>query len=416
VYCTDTYPPQVNGVSVVTALAVAGLRARGWRVAVIAPSYPNDPPWHVKQFVNDFGNPDLQVALPSIAFPPYPDIRLAAPAYWRVARTIEEFRPDLVHCATEFMAGRLGQIAARRAGLPLVSSYHTDFGRYTEAYGAPWLRNAVSNYIARFHGRASRTYTPSKVARADLLALGIRDVEVWGRTVDTRIFHPSRIDPMIRQLNGWERKFVVLHVGRLAAEKGVKRILDAFRIARGLLPVGSLHLVIAGGGPEDAVLRREAPPDVSFVGVLDHGRELPQLYASADAFVLTSLTETLGLVMLEAMASGLPVIATPAGGIADHLRHEENGLAYAAGDVSGMAHAIVRLCMNRKLRDDLARGARRTAEGLDWEGELDRLDASYREVCVAHAGRAQPRGAGARGVAPVPELQRNYNYNLQSPP
>jgi glycosyltransferase involved in cell wall biosynthesis len=349
------------------------------------------------------------VDLPSIAFPPYPDIRLAAPAYWRVARTIEEFRPDLVHCATEFMAGRLGQIAARRAGLPVVSSYHTDFGRYTEAYGAPWLRNAVSNYIARFHARASRTYTPSKVARADLLALGIRDVEVWGRTVDTRIFHPSRIDPMIRQLNGWERKFVVLHVGRLAAEKGVKRILDAFRVARGLLPVGSLHLVIAGGGPEDAALRREAPPDVSFVGVLDHGRELPQLYASADAFVLTSLTETLGLVMLEAMASGLPVIATPAGGIADHLRHEENGLAYAAGDVTGMAHAIVRLCMNRKLRDDLARGARRTAEGLDWEGELDRLDASYREVCVAHAGRAQPRGAGVQVVTPLPELQRNYN-------
>lgn len=377
---------------------------------MIAPRYPSDPPWHVKQFVNDFGNPDLQVDLPSIPFPPYPDIRLAAPAYWRVARTIEEFRPNLVHCATEFMAGRLGQIAARRAGLPLVSSYHTDFGRYTEAYGAPWLRNAVSNYIARFHGRASRTYTPSKMAREDLLALGIRDVEVWGRTVDTRIFAPSRSDPMIRQLHGWERKFVVLHVGRLAAEKGVKRILDAFRIARGLLPVGSLHLVIAGGGPEEPALRRDAPPDVSFVGVLDHGRELPQLYASADAFVLTSLTETLGLVMLEAMASGLPVIATPAGGIADHLRHEENGLAYPAGDVTGMAHAIVRLCMNRKLRDDLARGARRTAEGLDWEGELDRLDASYREVCVAHA--AQPRGAGVRGVAPVPELQRNYNYNL----
>lgn len=378
---------------------------------MIAPRYPSDPPWHVKQFVNDFGKPDLQVDLPSIPFPPYPDIRLAAPAYWRVARTIEEFRPNLVHCATEFMAGRLGQIAARRAGLPLVSSYHTDFGRYTEAYGAPWLRNAVSNYIARFHGRASRTYTPSKMAREDLLALGIRDVEVWGRTVDTRIFAPSRSDPMIRQLHGWERKFVVLHVGRLAAEKGVKRILDAFRIARGLLPVGSLHLVIAGGGPEEPALRRDAPPDVSFVGVLDHGRELPQLYASADAFVLTSLTETLGLVMLEAMASGLPVIATPAGGIADHLRHEENGLAYPAGDVTGMAHAIVRLCMNRKLRDDLARGARRTAEGLDWEGELDRLDASYREVCVAHAGRAQPRGAGVRTVKPIPELQRHYKYN-----
>jgi glycosyltransferase involved in cell wall biosynthesis len=92
----------------------------------------------------------------------------------------------------------------------------------------------------------------------------------------------------------------------------------------------------------------------------------------------------------------------PAPGACEHYRKPEvNGLAYPASDVTGMAHAIVRLCVNRKLRDDLARGARRTAEGLDWEGELDRLDASYKEVCVAHAGRAHHRGAAARPVTPV---------------
>jgi len=354
------------------------------------------------QFVDDFGDPDLRVELPSVAFPPYPDIRLAAPAYWRFARAVEEFRPNLVHCATEFMIGRLGEIAARRAGLPLVSSYHTDFSRYTEAYGAPWLRSTVSAYIARFHGRALRTYTPSQMARADLLELGLQDVEVWGRAVDTKVFAPSRFDSDIRRLYGWEGKFIVLHVGRLAAEKGVHRILDAFRIARELLPAGSLQLVIAGGGPEEPELRRSAPPDVSFLGILDRSRGLPQVYASADAFVFTSLTETLGLVVLEAMASGLPVIATAAGGVADHLRHEENGLAYPAGDVTAMARAIVRLCINRKLRDDLARGARRTAEALDWEGELNRLDASYHEVCALHAGRTRRKDAGARPATPIP--------------
>jgi phosphatidylinositol alpha 1,6-mannosyltransferase len=110
------------------------------------------------------------------------------------------------------MIGRLGEVAARRAGLPLVSSYHTDFSRYTEAYGAPWLRSAVTGYIARFHGRALRTYTPSQMARSDLLDFGVRDVEVWGRTVDTKIFAPSRFDPNIRRLHGWEHKFVLLHV------------------------------------------------------------------------------------------------------------------------------------------------------------------------------------------------------------
>lgn len=374
--------------SVVTARTVAGLRARGWRVGVISPRYPTHPPQGVKQFVDEFGTADLHVELPSVAFPPYPDIRLAAPAYRRIARTVQEFRPDLVHCATEFMIGRLGQVAARRSGVPMVSSYHTDFSRYTQAYGAPRLRTVVTNYIARFHGRARRTYTPSLMARADLLGFGVRDVEVWGRTIDARTFRPERRDLFFRRLNEWEHKFVLLHVGRLAAEKGVHRILDAFRIARALLPAGSVRLVIAGGGPEETALRRAAPTDVTFLGVLDHKCALPQLYASADAFVFASLTETLGLVVLEAMASGLPVIATPAGGVADHLRDGENGLAFPANDVNRMAHAMVRLVMDRKLRDELARGARRTAEALDWEGELDRLGASYREVCLAHANSA----------------------------
>jgi glycosyltransferase involved in cell wall biosynthesis len=378
----------VNGVSVVTARTVAGLRERGWSVGVISPRYPAYPPQGVKQFVDEFGAADLHVELASVAFPPYPDIRLAAPAYRRIARTVEEFRPDLVHCATEFMIGRLGQVAARRFGVPMVSSYHTDFSRYTQAYGAPKLRTVVTNYISRFHGRALRTYTPSQMARADLLGFGVQDVEVWGRTIDARTFRPERRDLFFRRLNDWEHKFVFLHVGRLAAEKGVPRILEAFRVARALLPAGSVRLVVAGGGPEEPALRRSAPPDVTFLGVLDHKCALPQLYASADAFVFASLTETLGLVVLEAMASGLPVIATPAGGVADHLRDGENGLAFPANDVNGMAHAMVRLAMDGTLREKLARGARRSAEELDWEGELDRLGASYREVCLAHANSA----------------------------
>jgi glycosyltransferase involved in cell wall biosynthesis len=402
-YCTDTYPPQVNGVSVVTALSVAGLRARGWEVGVVAPRYPEFPPRGVRVFLDDFGGADHYVPVPSAAFPPYPDIRLAAPYYGRIARAVREFRPDLVHCATEFMIGRLGQTVARRAGLPMVTSYHTDFSRYTEAYGATWLRPTVSGYIARFHGRAQRTFTPSAAARGDLLALGVPHVEVWGRTVDTRTFAPERRDSTLRHSLGVDGKFLFLHVGRLAAEKGVHWILDAFRVARQLLPAGSAHLIIAGGGPEETALRAAAPPDVTFMGVLDRATALPQLYASADAFVFASLTETLGLVVLEAMASGLPVVATAAGGVADHLRDGENGLAFGAGAVGNMARAMVRLVTEPELRDRLAVGARGTAEALSWDGELDRLGESYREVCVAYAGRALRADVGGRAVtAPAP--------------
>jgi glycogen synthase len=133
--------------------------------------------------------------------------------------------------------------------------------------------------------------------------------------------------------------------------------------------------------------------------------------------VITSLTETLGLVVLEAMASGIPVIATPAGGIADHLRHDENGLAFPAGDVREMAHAMVRLVMNPGLRDRLARGARRTAEGLDWEGELDRLCVSYREVCAAHQTATEDyRVRAVGGPAVGYGLERNIPSTSPQPP
>jgi glycosyltransferase involved in cell wall biosynthesis len=379
-YCTDTYPPQVNGVSVVTALSVCGLRARGWEVAVVGPRYPapSSDPFGASTCLR--GDADVHVGVPSIAFPPYPDIRIAAPAYASVARVVRDFEPDLVHCETEFMIGRLGQIAAMRAGIPMVTSYHTDFSRYTESYGVPWLRRPVTRYLARFHARARRTYTPSHPTRDELRALGLHDVEVWGRGVDAEMYHPQHRSTPLRTTLGVDAQFVFLHVGRLAAEKGVSVILDAFRQASALLPAQSIHLIIAGSGPEEAALRAQAPEGVSFLGFLDRTRRLPQLYASADAFLFSSLTETLGLVVLEAMASGLPVIATPAGGVADHLRDGGNGLAFAAHDGTMMAHQMVRLAMDRGLRRRLACGARLTAERLSWEAELDRLDISYREL------------------------------------
>lgn len=162
--------------------------------------------------------------------------------------------------------------------------------------------------------------------------------------------------------------------------QGVDTIVRAFLMARELLPTRAARLVIAGAGPEEASLRKLAGPDLLFLGVLDRETELPRLYASADAFLFSSLTETLGLVVLEAMASGLPVIATPAGGVAEHLSDGENGVAVPPHDEYSMAQAIVSLTLDTARRNRLADGARQTALALDWEEELDRLDESYREV------------------------------------
>jgi phosphatidylinositol alpha 1,6-mannosyltransferase len=370
-YCTDTYPPQVNGVSVVTAISVAGLRERGWDVHVIAPKYPPDMA----------GTADPEITeLPSVPLPLYPDVRLVVPNYAAVRAAIDRVKPDLVHCATEFLVGRLGQIAAARAGVPFVTSYHTDFSRYMTSYGVPWLGAPVSRYLARFHRRARRTFTPSKSSRAELWRLGVSDVEVWGCGVDAERFNPARRSQELRVRLGIDGAFTFLYVGRLAAEKGVDIVMEAYRRAEARLPRGSVRLVVAGAGPEERRLRETAPEGTVFLGFLERGTALPTLYASADAFAFASTTETLGLVVLEAMASGLSVIAAPAGGVAEHLRDEENGFAYPANDVDACAAAMVRLATDGSTSVRLRSGARRTAEALSWSAELDRLDASYRRL------------------------------------
>ena len=370
-YCTDTYPPQVNGVSVVTAISVAGLRERGWDVHVIAPRYPSE---------NGHSADPNVIGLPSASLPLYPDVRLVAPDYFAVRDAIDRVRPDIVHCATEFLVGRLGQMAASRAGVPFVTSYHTDFSRYMTSYGVPWLAPTVSRYLARFHKRARRTFTPSKASRADLKLLGVSDVEVWGCGVDAELFNPVRRSQALRVKLGIDGAFTFLYVGRLAAEKGVDVVMEAYRRAEAQLPAGSTRLVIAGAGPEEERLRTSAPPGTVFLGFLERGSALPTLYASADAFAFASTTETLGLVVLEAMASGLSVVAAPAGGVAEHLRDNENGIAYPANDIDACAAAMVRLATDGPLSVRLRAGARRTAEALAWSVELDRLDASYRRL------------------------------------
>jgi phosphatidylinositol alpha 1,6-mannosyltransferase len=397
-YCTDTYPPQINGVSIVTALSVAGLSRRGWSCAVAAPRYPQE----VWDRWTGAATPDPSVELvdlPSVAVPGYPELRLALRGGGAIRGLLRRFQPDLVHCETEFTIGLMGQRAASATGIPLVSSYHTDFGRYAESYGAPWLRPTVTGYLRRFHRRSVRVYTPSNVTRRELLDLGLDAVEVWGRGVDASVFHPGRRSQTLRAELGMGSRFTFLYVGRLAAEKRVDFVLEAFRRASAMVPRGVIHLILAGTGPCEPELRAAAPPEVTFLGFLDRQTRLPDLYANCDAFVFASLTETLGLVVLEAMASGLPVIAAPAGGVQDHLREGINGLTYDADDPSAMARAMVLLAGEYELTRRLSRAARRTAESLSWERELDRLDASYREVC--EAGVAPGSGVPTAEVCPA---------------
>ena len=382
-FCTDTYPPQVNGVSVVTAITVAGLQQRGWTCGVVSPRYPKPYGEAFAANAADLSAVHTHVKLPSVPLPKYPENRYSLPLFGRVLDAARELKPDIVHCETEFVVGRMGQRVATKLGIPCVTSYHTDFSRYTESYGVGWLRPTVQGWLSRFHQSARRTYTPSFPAKDELLRMGIRDVEVWGRGTDVQQFHPAKRSAQLRKELGVDDTFVFVHVGRMAAEKNVVLLLEAFAKLRQARPELAATLLIAGDGPELPNLRRQAPGNVKFLGNLHRRDALPVLYASADAFVFASETETLGLVVLEAMASGLPVLAAPAGGVADNLRHEVNGLSFPAGNGDALASDMARIAEDSALRAELASGARAWAESRSWESELERLDASYREVIDA---------------------------------
>lgn len=389
-HCTDTYPPQVNGVSVVTKLAVDGLLARGVDVGLVTPRYEAGP----SRVFGASHAPDSCMVLPSVPFPPYPDIRLAWPDAGTVERFARRFRPDLVHADTEFLVGHVGARVARRLGVPLVTSFHTDFARYTTAYGVPWMRGPVTRALRRFHAGAVRTFTPSSVTARWLADHGLSDVEVWGRAVDTTVFHPGHRGDAWRQRLGLGTATVFLHVGRLAAEKNIGLLLRGFGRARRVLG-DRVRLVIAGDGPAAPALRRGAPDGTVFVGFIDRSRDLPALYAMADAFLCASTTETLGLVILEAMASGLPVAAVAAGGVAEHLRHLHNGIACDA-NASSFSAAVRHLTEDAALRKRLGTAARQTAVSLGWDRELDRLVQSYAEVLDrTDRGRGLERDAAA---------------------
>lgn len=364
---SDTYLPQVNGVTTVMHRIAHTVRAAGHRVALVAPRYPHGSD-------GDGGGGD-ELRVPSLPFPPYPSIRLSSPFNRHVARFLDRFAPDLIHVATE---GPLGVNARRYAlahGVPLVTSFHTDFPQYARDYGLGLLAPLVWRWLTHFHRPARLIHTPGVAVRDALVRRGLGNTVVWGRGVDTRHFRPDRrTSGWRRWLAGAEDAVIVLHVGRLAPEKNLGVLVNAWNRARRCLGPRATF-VIAGEGPEAGSVRARAP-FVRQVGFVDRD-SLAALYASADLCVLPSRTETCGLVALEAMASGLPVIAANAGGLAESVRHNENGLLVHPDDARGFGHAIVALALDRERRQRLAHGARQTALARDIEAEDRELLLQY---------------------------------------
>ncbi|GAB6043640.1 glycosyltransferase family 4 protein [Endothiovibrio diazotrophicus] len=312
---TDAWQPQVNGVVTTLRTTVSILRRWGHEVLLLTPE-----------------------GFATLPCPSYPEIPLSLFPGRRVNRELEAFRPQAVHIATE---GPLG-FAARRycvaRGLPFTTAYHTRFPEYVRLR-VPVPLSLSYRFMRWFHGGATRTFVATDTLRQDLTDWGFDHLVTWSRGVDVDLFHPQR-----REAPEVEGP-VFLYVGRVAVEKNIKAFLD--------LDLPGSKMVV-GGGPGLESLRR-AYPKVHFTGPR-FGEELARSYASADVFVFPSLTDTFGLVLIEAMASGLPVAAFPVTGPVDLIRQ---GVTGYTGDDLG-ACAIQALELGRE-------APRAFAEGFSWD-------------------------------------------------
>ncbi len=366
---TETFTPQVNGVSRTLDRLVQYLTQQGDRVQLIIPRYdeaaPPTPPTVEK---NEWRG---------VALPFYKEVQLPLARPSSIRRNFEAFRPDLVHVATEGPLGWAALRAARQAGLTTVSSYHTNFSQYLSSYRAGFLEPTCWRYLRWFHNQTRATYCPTPSIRNLLTSHGFENVQIWSRGVDCRRFDPGKRDPELRPALGIAPDEVVfVYAGRLAAEKNLEMLLEAW----GQIPQNPpCRLLLIGDGPLRGRLENLADERVIFAGY-KHGEELARLYASADAFAFPSLTETFGNVILEGMASGLAAIGFRVPGPQDIVRDGVTGVVVEPVTAGALAAAMKELAGDRLRLRRMGGEARRYAEGQTWDNILGRLRQSYEDL------------------------------------
>lgn len=342
---TDAWSPQINGVVRTLETTSRILRGRGMEVMTLTPD----------QFT-------------TIPCPGYKSIRLAIGAGRAVSRRLASFAPDAIHIATEGPLGWAARGWCLRHGLPFTTSFHTRFPDYLAVRtGLP--ATCFWPMLRRFHGPAQAIFTATPTLARELNSHGLPQTHLWSRGVDTKLFSPSARTDRWAHLPGP----ILLHVGRVATEKNIEAFLAA--------PVAGTRIVV-GDGPAAATLARRFPNAI-FTGAL-HGRELAAAYASADCLVFPSRTDTFGMVMVEALASGLPVAAYPVPGPLDIIGAQGLGPAGRATTPVGALHADLSVAIARALQ--VEQGAC-VAEGrrYDWQACTDQFAAGLRPLSRSEA-------------------------------
>lgn len=366
---SETFPPEINGVTNTLRYLCLGLMRRGHRVTVVRPrqSHESKGEFHAAD-EHLFSREHVVTGLP---LPGYGELRFGVCRPGYLAALWSRSRPDAVYVATQGPLGVAAVSAARSAGIPVTSGFHTNFHAYSRYYGAGFLEKLLCGYGRWFHNRTALTLVPTRKIAETTADMGIHPTCVWSRGVDCNRFSPHKRDMALRQQWGLRpNDRAVLYVGRLAPEKNLQMAVSCFERIRGLHP--NARFILVGDGPMRKRLA-ERHPDYILPGTR-RGEDLARHYASGDIFLFPSKTDTFGNVVTEAMASGLAVVAFDDAAASEHIRHEDNGMKASLPDDEGFVDHALRLADQPTLMNRIRAQARLDALELDWAAQIDQFE------------------------------------------
>ena len=364
---TETWPPEVNGVAMTLAKLVQGLSHRNHDVQLIRPRQTK-----TESPLNDSSLEE--VLMRGMPIPRYPELKLGLPSKKTLVKTWTLRRPDVVHIATEGPLGWSALQAAKVLKLPVTSDFRTNFQSYSKHYGVGWLRKPIVAYLRKFHNATACTMVPTRELMRTLSENGFVNLKVVSRGVDTKLFNISKRDKSLRSSWGaTEKTKVLISVGRMAPEKNLEQVLKTYEALKHTDQ--EFKLVMVGDGPlKDQFQQRY--PDIIFPGMLSQPN-LAVYYASSDLFVFPSQTETFGNVTLEALASGIPVLAFDCAAARDWVQTGINGWLVAENNPDGFAAQAVAIFNSKDALDQITQSTRQQVVHLDWDQIAEQVESVF---------------------------------------
>lgn len=364
---TETWPPEVNGVAMTLAKLVQGLSHRNHDVQLIRP----------RQTKTDSPMSDAsleEVLMRGMPIPRYPELKLGLPSKKTLVKTWTLRRPDVVHIATEGPLGWSALQAAKVLKLPVTSDFRTNFQSYSKHYGVGWLRKPIVAYLRKFHNATACTMVPTRELMRTLSQNGFANLKVVSRGVDTKLFNIAKRDTSLRSSWGaTDDTKVLISVGRMAPEKNLDQVLKTYDALKSTGK--AFKLVMVGDGPLKEQFQKRYP-EIIFPGMLSQ-TNLAAYYASSDLFIFPSQTETFGNVTLEALASGIPVLAFDCAAARDWVQTGVNGWLIAENNPEGFAAQAVTVFNSKDLLDQITQSTRQQVVHLDWDQIAEQVESVF---------------------------------------